>query len=93
MALCESTLNANIVHRLRVVYNCHVPTKYTGKMDGTIEFTSPKPFVILGWGETDTMTFDNEREAKDFLKAAKSSDRYAAFARLYGFSEGKWVRL
>jgi hypothetical protein len=62
-------------------------------MDGTIEFTAPKPFVILGWGETDAMLFDTEREAKDFLKTAKSSDRYAVFARLYGFADGRWIRL
>ena len=70
-----------------------MPSEYSGKMDGVIVFTAPKPFVILGWGETDTMTFDTEREAKDFLKTAKSSDKYAAFARLYGFAHGRWIRL
>ena len=70
-----------------------MPTKYNGKMDGLIDFTAQKPFVILGWGETDVKVFDTEKEAKEFLKNARSADRYAAFARLYGFMEGKWIRL
>jgi len=70
-----------------------VPTEYSGKMDGAITFTAPKPFVILGWGETDAKFFDTEHEARQFLKKAKSSDKYAAFARMYGFAESRWVRL
>ena len=70
-----------------------MPTEYTGKMDGAITFTAPKPFVILGRGETDAKFFDAEQEPKQFLKNAKSLDQYATFARMYGFAEARWVRL
>ena len=76
-----------------MILNGEVPTEYTGKMDGAIIFTAPKPFVILGWGETDAKFFDTEHEARQFLNKAKCLDKYAAFARMYGFAEARWVRL
>jgi hypothetical protein len=67
---------------------------FCGNMEGGIAFTSPKPFVLLGWpGETDAKTFDTEDDARQFTARVKIQDPFVTFARLYGFSGGKWNRL
>jgi hypothetical protein len=69
-------------------------TQYTGRMDAAATFTAQKPFVVLGWpSDADVKTFDTEQEAKDFVTKSKKSDKFRAVARLYGFEEGRWVRL
>lgn len=71
-----------------------MPLQFTGRMDGDTEFSAERPFAVAGWpSEADIETFNTEQEARDFITRLKKSAPFPARVRLYGFSEGRWVRL
>jgi hypothetical protein len=68
--------------------------QYAGKMDDATAFSAERPFAVRGWpSAADIETFDTEQEAKNFVVRLKKSHPFHAGICLYGFSEGRWVRL
>jgi hypothetical protein len=67
---------------------------YCGNMEGGVNFSAAKSFVLLGWpAGMDAKTFDTEDEARQFVAGAKTHDPFVTFGCLYGFSDGKWNRI
>ena len=63
-------------------------------MDDATTFTAQKPFVVVGLPSPgDIKAFDTEQEAKAFVTNARKGEKFAAVVRVYGFSEGRWIRL
>ncbi len=68
--------------------------QYTGKMDDATAFSAERPYAVAGWpSDADIETFDTEQDAKAFVAHLKKSHPLHVDVRLYGFSEGRWVRL
>jgi hypothetical protein len=67
---------------------------YCGVIEEGISFTCARPFVLMHWPQLDeSMSFETEADARHFIEAVQTATPYATLPMLYGFANGKWVRI
>lgn len=69
--------------------------EYRGPIEGRIRYAARAPFIVLGLPNgSSCRQFHTEDDARRYIAEASLRDVFASvMARLYGFCDGRWVRL
>lgn len=69
--------------------------EYRGPIEGGTRYAARTPFIVLGLPSgTSCRQFHTEDDARRYIAEASMRDVFASvMARLYRFTDGRWVRL